>query len=253
MADDLLIQPLDLTDFADPGQGPDPGFTELVASELADAGTDADGFDAVVEEMQGFIDAFDAGLAELAGADGGDLDTTFAEILTLDPEAVRANAADFAAALPAGDQAVEDLGNLLAGSTPAPPAGGGAAASNTFDFGSSGPIGRTCHYTFTYTNNTGKTDTVTKWTLENDSAAAFAVQWPTPVTLANGESTELSVAVTATQLGPHEATFSIYTSNEAPPFVLQFIVHVVAYDEPCPGGPPPGGPGHGGGGRGKLT
>lgn len=59
-----LVQPLDPADFDQPGSLPDPGFTQLVKDTLGDAGTPADGFDGIITEVFGLIDALDAASAE---------------------------------------------------------------------------------------------------------------------------------------------------------------------------------------------
>lgn len=118
-----IIQPLDPADFSPTADTANPGFADLFNSEVGDAASSVDGFDNIVTELAGLIDALDSGMQLLAGADGGTLDDTFADILTLDPEPVAQTLADVTAALPAIDAAANDLGTLIgATATPTPPA-----------------------------------------------------------------------------------------------------------------------------------
>lgn len=125
MSENLLIQPLVLEDYSFPPADTNPGFTDLFSSEVGNAAAPEDGFDDVVAELEGIVDALDSGLALLAGADGGDLDETFADILTLDAEGPRSNIVDLGAAAADFHSGVDGLGNLLTPALPAPVAPGG--------------------------------------------------------------------------------------------------------------------------------
>jgi hypothetical protein len=244
------IEPLDPS-IIPPAEQP-PGLEQFILDNAGDVATPADGFDQVFLETVGIVDALDSALATLEG----DLLAAFAEADAIDAAPVGDTAAGFDASLGVSSTAVDDLGTLLSGVTPpTPPApgGGGGAAGNTLDFVSVGPLGKVCTYPLTYQNNTGKTDTITKWTLDNDSAGVFTVIWATPQTLADQGTSDLVVTATATQLGVHQATFTIFTSNEPAPFVVVFTISVVNSGVPCAGqvGRGGGGAGGGGGGRGR--
>lgn len=127
MAPTRIIQPLDLADLAVTPDTTNPGFADLVTSEVGDAASPLDGFDDVFAELSALVDALDSGLALLAGADGGTLDDTFADILPLDDAPVAQTLADVTAALPDIDAAANDLDALVASVT-TPPAGGGGGA-----------------------------------------------------------------------------------------------------------------------------
>jgi hypothetical protein len=140
VADKVLIQPLDLADF-DPSTYPsDPGFADLVNQELTDSGTPADGFDGVWEDLVAIVDALEEGMILLGGADGGDLDDTFAEILELDPTEAGDHVALLSAAIPDVQTNVDNLGTLLGGPPlPGPVTGGGGtrpATCGSLDMGS---------------------------------------------------------------------------------------------------------------------
>jgi len=242
------IDPLDPTQF--PAADPAPGLEQYIIDNAPTDATPLDGFDTAFAETVGFVDALDAALGALAG----ELLLAFAEADTIDPAPVGDTVAGFTSSLDVSSTSLDNLGTLLTGAgqpTPTPGGGGGGgASSSTFDFVSVGPLGQFCEYTLTYNNNTGKTDTVTKFTLENDSAGVFAVTWPLPITLADQASVDVVVRVTATQVGKHTAKFSTFTSNEADPFVVTFTVNVVDTFVQCQGGAPPAGGGGGGGGGG---
>ncbi len=130
MAAKVLIQPLDLSNF-DPSTYPsDPGFADLVTQELGDSGTLSDGFDTVWEDLVAIVDALEEGMILLGGADGGDLDDTFADILTVDPTEAGDHVAQLSAAIPDVEGHVDNLGSpLTAASPPAPPV---ASAAPTY-------------------------------------------------------------------------------------------------------------------------
>jgi hypothetical protein len=251
---DLLIQPLEIDPSDFPPLPLQPGFTQLVSDELGNAATPTDGFDDVFAEVVAIVDALDSALGTLEG----ELLRAFVEADTVDARPVSATADHFAASLAPTDAAVNNLGTLLgAAAAPTPPSGGGdggggTGAGNTFDFVAVGPIGRSCTYDLTYTNNTNQTDTVQRFTLENDVPGTFALKWTLPVTLAVGESADVKVVVTATTPGKRTAKLSLYTAISPDPFVVMFTVTVYDYAVPCQGGPPPPGPGRPGGGGGRF-
>jgi hypothetical protein len=129
--DQKIIQPLNLADFEISEDTSNPGFTELFNSQVGDAASPLDGFDDLITEVTGLIDSLDSGLAALGGAEGGDLDDTFAEILTLDPEPVAQTLADVTAAMPAIDAAANELGDILAPFAPPTPPGGGGGGGGS--------------------------------------------------------------------------------------------------------------------------
>lgn len=142
MSSRVLIQPLNLADFPTPTDALNPGFADLVNNELGDAVTAADGFDAILSELEAIVDALDNGLSILAGADGGTLDDTFAEILALDPAPAAQNVADFQAASSAYDTDVDALGTLLTGAGPPAPSKAGQSTASlvvTFTGGAGSP------------------------------------------------------------------------------------------------------------------
>lgn len=128
MSDDLLIEPLVLDPADFPPLPLEPGFTQLVNDSLGASATPADGFDPVLEDLIAIVDSLDSGLSLLAGADGGDLDTAFEEILALDPTDAGQHVVDLVAALTDEQGNVDNLGNLLGSSSaPTPPGGGGGS------------------------------------------------------------------------------------------------------------------------------
>lgn len=117
----VLIEPL-VVDVSDlPPLPLHPGFADLVGQELGDSGTPADGFDGALSDLTAIVDALESGLVLLGGADGGDLDDTFAEILTLDPGPPGDNLAAALAAVPVGDALQSALGSVLTGAAPPTP------------------------------------------------------------------------------------------------------------------------------------
>jgi hypothetical protein len=243
------IDPLDPSTL--PPEDPAPGLEQFIIDNAPNDATPFDGFDQAFTDTVGIVDALDSALGSLEGS----LLDAFSEADTIDPAPVGATVAGYSASLGPSSTAADNLGTLLTGAaspTPPAPAGGTPPGSvGTFDFVAVGPIGYTCSYPLTYTNNTGQADTVRQFTLVNDSAGVFEVHWPLPVTLAVGQSSVATVLVHATQLGEHTATFSVFTSNEVQPFIVTFRVNVLPNFVPCQGGPstPPdiGRPGGGGG------
>lgn len=59
-----LVQYLDGSGFIDPAQPLDPGFTQILQDTVGDVGGPGDGFDGIVSEVFGLIDALDAASAE---------------------------------------------------------------------------------------------------------------------------------------------------------------------------------------------
>lgn len=127
MSERKLIAPLDLADFDPSVFSSNPGFTDMVNQELGNAATPDDGFEPVFEELVGIVDSLDTGLALLGGADGGTLDDTFEEILTLDDGPPHDNLVAATGDIPVGDAITADLGTLLGDATGAgtPPSSSG--------------------------------------------------------------------------------------------------------------------------------
>lgn len=109
-----------------------PDFSSLVSDSLGNAGDPTDGFDQVLADLISIVDSLEDGLIALGGADGGDLDDTFADILTLDADAPGEDVANLAAALPDVQTNVDNLGTILTGPPlPGPVPGGGGTRPST--------------------------------------------------------------------------------------------------------------------------
>jgi hypothetical protein len=123
MANDLLIQPLDLAEFTPSPTEVDPGFLSLFNDTVGNVGAPDDGFEEVQAELQAIVDSLDNALSLLSGQEGGTLDEAFVEILQLDPTGPDENLADYTSTLPAIGANVDALGAVLAGAvnpTPQP-------------------------------------------------------------------------------------------------------------------------------------
>lgn len=120
-----LIEPLVLPPDEFPPLPLDPGFAQLVQDDLGNVVTATDGFDAIVAEAIGIVDAIDGGLDAL----GGGLLEAFAEADLIDAKPVGDTVAGFTASLDPTSSAVDDLGTLLAGASgkSGGPGAGGAA------------------------------------------------------------------------------------------------------------------------------
>lgn len=112
-----LIEPLVLNPAEFPPLPLKPGFAQLVADELGNAATPADGFDTVFSDLLAVMDTLDA----VATALGADLVNAFTEADLIDPGPVAATAAGFTSSLVAPTAAVSALGTQLAGVKPAQP------------------------------------------------------------------------------------------------------------------------------------
>lgn len=171
MPNDCAIQPLDVSSFPSLDDISNPGFTELFNELVGDAGTAADGYDNDIATANELLDAIDSGLAGLGGADGGTLDDTFEEILTVDPQPIADLQAQHAAAIPAGDQAEQDLTNLIAGVSSGAPGGGGsggAGGCDSIDFGS-----------VPTSTASGSASYEAKWPVQNSTQRVVTVKGPT--------------------------------------------------------------------------
>lgn len=130
MADRCAIQPLDISTFPSPDGVQNPGFLDLFNELVGTAATDADGYDADIVTANELLDAIDGALDELAGADGGDLDDTFADVLAFDPTDAANHVVEASAAIADAGTNVDQLGNeLAAASLPAPGGGGGGGSA----------------------------------------------------------------------------------------------------------------------------
>jgi hypothetical protein len=259
MASDCAIQPLDLTTFPSPDDVANPGFTDLFAELVGDAGTPADGFEDDLAIASALLDSIDGALNALGGADGGTLDDTFAEILTVDPQEMADLQAQHAAALPAGDQAETDLGNLLAAAgTPAPSGGGGGGGGSGGGGGTPvgcvqinvGKVPRFTGGLFTHGlapvvihNTTGKTLTVT--------GTSWAPSYPTLLYLTQnivgtrippGGSLPVTIVYTGAGDGPISSRLTIQTDGPDPQPCVDMkyeIVNNPVTPTSGPGGPQP--------------
>src|SRR5216683_2727821 len=111
---ELLV--LDPADF--PPLPLQPGFAQLVQDELGDVATPADGFDDVLAEAVGIVDALAGALDSL----GGELLDAFAEADLVDPAAAGDNLVAGEAAVGAAGAALDGLGTLITSSSGAPSA-----------------------------------------------------------------------------------------------------------------------------------
>lgn len=91
-----LVDLLDPSGFIDPTQPLDPGFQQLVNDIVGNAGGPADGFDQIVQELAGFVDALgpalqateddlDVILGMLAAGDTSNLDNSFMDYAGAEP------------------------------------------------------------------------------------------------------------------------------------------------------------------------
>ncbi len=225
MSDKVLIQPLDLGDF-DPSTYPsDPGFTDLVNQELSDSGTPADGFDGVWEDLVAIVDALEQGYVLLGGADGGDLDDTFAEILELDPTEAGEHVTLLSAAIPDVETHVDNLGNLLSGPPlPGPVPGGGGTRPSTcgsLDIGAHPTLvagqANFVRVTVLLTNNTARPLTVegTTWT----PAQTFGFRVLPPIdgaVIQPGATLPITIVAASGAVGTTRATLTVNTDGPDP-------------------------------------
>jgi hypothetical protein len=107
----------------------------MVNDELGNAALPTDGFDSIFDELVAIVEGLDQALGVLAG----ELVSAFGEADTIDAAPVGDTLTGFAGALPASSSAVDDLGTLLAGTTPPAPTGGGGGGG-----GGSGPPSTNC-------------------------------------------------------------------------------------------------------------
>lgn len=107
MAPKLLIDPIDLSQFT-PDPTSNPGFTDLATSALGDSADPSDGFDQVVSDTLGILDAWDA----LATAQDADLDAILALLNTSDPAPIGVELDAFGGAQPTGQAFLDDINNI---------------------------------------------------------------------------------------------------------------------------------------------
>lgn len=134
-----LVQYLDGSGFIDPTQPLDPGFTQILQDTVGDVGGPSDGFDGIVSEVFGLIDALDASSAEQDAV----LDAILAQHQDIDTTPLDSTIENYVGTFPAGDSILTSaagatppfLGVLplstdpLAAGIPMPP------AQVSFDFG----------------------------------------------------------------------------------------------------------------------
>src|SRR5713101_1477157 len=205
---ELLV--LDPADF--PPLPLQPGFAQLVQDELGDVATPADGFDDVLAEAVGIVDALAGALDSL----GGELLDTFAE----------ADLVARAAAVGAAGAAVNSLGVLITSSSgptipPPPGAPSPAVQCGTLDFGSGaavGPTGTQVRAATMELKNIGATPfTVRSTTFSPDLGFTFEV-FPSLVGQVVQPGASLAVRVTfqSGSLGTFQATLTIHTDRPDP-------------------------------------
>src|SRR5713101_7798223 len=213
MADsDLLIQPLTIDPADFPPLPLQPGFAQLVMDELGDVATPADGFDDVLAEAVGIVDALAGALDSL----GGELLDTFAEADLVAREA----------AVGAAGAAVNSLGVLITSSSgptipPPPGAPSPAVQCGTLDFGSGaavGPTGTQVRAATMELKNIGATPfTVRSTTFSPDLGFTFEV-FPSLVGQVVQPGASLAVRVTfqSGSLGTFQTTLTIHTDRPDP-------------------------------------
>lgn len=162
MSGDNLIDPLSPLITDDIQLPLQPDFSSLVSDSLGNSADPTDGFDQVLADLISIVDGLEGGLIALGGADGGDLDDTFVDILALDSDAPGVDVANLSAAIPDVQTNADNLGNLLtAVALPAPPTGGGGAPpppssdcsqrTNQYGLSTTGSFpGITCNWTLTF-------------------------------------------------------------------------------------------------------
>lgn len=94
-----LVQYLDGSGFIDPTQPLDPGFTKILQDTVGDVGGPGDGFDGIVSEVFGLIDALDAASAEQDAV----LDGILAQHQDIDTTSLDNTIDNYVGTFPAGD------------------------------------------------------------------------------------------------------------------------------------------------------
>jgi len=225
MADsDLLIQPLTIDPADFPPLPLQPGFAQLVQDELGDVATPGDGFDEVLTEALGIVDALAGALDSL----GGELLDAFAEADLVDPAAAGDNLVAGQAAVDAAGTAVAGLGTLITSSSVAPgaPAPGAPAPAPTaqcgaLDFGggaTSGPTGTAVRVLTAELQNTGATQfRVLSVSFSPDLGFTFQV-FPSIVGAVVQPGAALAVRVTfqTGSAGTFSSTLTIHTDRPDP-------------------------------------
>ena len=225
MADsDLLIQPLTIEPADFPPLPLQPGFAQLVMDELGDVATPADGFDDVLAEAVGIVDALAGALDSL----GGELLDAFAEADLVDPAAAGDNLVAGSAAVGAAGAAVDTLGTLLTTSTsptapgaPPPPGAPTTPQCATLDFGSgptSSPVGTATRALTIELQNTGATPLkVLRTSMSPDLGFSFQV-FPSIVGAVVQPGASLAVRVTfqSGSAGTFNTTLTIHTDRPDP-------------------------------------
>ncbi len=108
MAPKLLIEPLDLSQFSDQPAATNPGFADLVNSELGNQATDGDGYDADVTEVLNLIDFFDT----LTGVNNTELDAILALLNTSDPAPIGGALDAFGGVQPTGQGFLDGVDSI---------------------------------------------------------------------------------------------------------------------------------------------
>src|SRR5713226_4328263 len=217
---ELLV--LDPADF--PPLPLQPGFAQLVMDELGDVATPADGFDDVLAEAVGIVDALAGALDSL----GGELLDAFAEADLVDPAAAGDNLVAGEAAVGTAGAAVDTLGTLLTTSTsptapgaPPPPGAPTTPQCATLDFGSgptSSPVGTATRALTIELQNTGATPLKVRSTsMSPDLGFTFQV-FPSIVGAVVQPGASLAVRVTfqSGSTGTFQTTLTIHTDRPDP-------------------------------------
>lgn len=230
MSGEVLIQPLDLSEFTGGDGGPDAGFLSLFNDTVGGTGAPGDGFEEVEQELEGFVDALDGALSLLAGAEGGTLDDTFEEILALDAQGPADNAVAFADAAAQFSAGVDDLGKLLTDSSGGGGGGGTGGPGCDVDlgivFGNEILHGARAH--LTVVNNTSVAATVRAFTIKGTAGGTWEVLGDVPATLQPGDTLTLTVSVQHAGAGDFSAILTVDASNAAQPITYCLTLRVVS-------------------------
>lgn len=237
MSGDNLIDPLFPLITDDLSLPLQPDFTSLVSDTLGNLGDPTDGFDQVLSDLVSIVDSLEGGLATLGGADGGDLDDTFADILALDTDSPGADVANLTTALPEAQTENDALGNLLAGPPlPGPVPGGAGGRPSTcgmLDMGTApfqvaGNVNQ-IKSTVTLTNNFSVALTVKSITWTPAQVFGFIVHPAIDgAVIAPGAQLLITILAANGGIGDTSATLTVNTDGPDPQPCLNVVAHWIA-------------------------